>query len=230
MSRIHPPQRDLFHRIGTLCTVAPAALALILLTSACVDTDLEAPRTSQAPPVTGVPTCSDYCLLVTGEACNDTPQYSNFDICERTCAQFAGWEPGTFDQGRGNTIGCRMNSIDLAVTNPSESELFCAQAGLTGGNVCGSWCDVYCDVMERNCSGVPGSYLPPDECRSACAGFRTDGAPGDQRGDTVQCRIYHLTLAGNPAGSAPQDQLHCPHGRAVPNAFCVDDEPDGHDH
>ncbi|TVR04337.1 MAG: hypothetical protein EA398_02190 [Deltaproteobacteria bacterium] len=230
MSRIHRPTQIRPLRRLVSCTAVPAALAWLLMASACVDTDLDAPRTSQAPPVTGVPTCSDYCLLVTGEACSDTPQYTNFDVCERTCEQFAGWEAGSFDQGRGNTIGCRMNSIDLAVTNPSESALYCDQAGLTGGNVCGSWCDVYCELMERNCANVPNSYLPPGECSSACAGFRTDGTPGDQRGDSVQCRIYHLTLAGNLAGSAPQDQLHCPHGRAVPNAFCVDDEPDGHDH
>ena len=46
----------------------------------------------------------------------------------------------------GNTIGCRLYHAGAAAADPV---LHCPHAGPTGGNVCGSWCDNYCQLMAQ---------------------------------------------------------------------------------
>jgi len=51
---------------------------------------------------------------------------------------------------------------------------------------------------------------------TACAAMSNSGSQGDTSGNTVQCRIYHAGVAGNPSTNAV---THCPH--AGPNGAGV---------
>lgn len=77
--------------------------------------------------------------------------------------------------------------------------------------------------MARNCAEVPGVFVDEATCRSACPSFSSAGQANDFDGDTVQCRITHLTLAGNPLPG--QDRLHCPHGAVNAAAPCTGPPP-----
>jgi hypothetical protein len=90
----------------------------------------------------------------------------------------------------------------------------CANAGPSGNNVCGSWCENFCYLMEKNCTGSNAIY-DAATCMQKCATMPATGTAGDVSGDTVQCRIYHMGVAFD------DPVTHCPHGRTLA------DNPDG---
>jgi hypothetical protein len=74
---------------------------------------------------------------------------------------------------------------------------------------------VYCGTVLNNCVGDNEVYADLATCQTACADLADTGAPGDQDGDTVQCRIYHAgAAAGDPA-------THCPHAAEDGGDTCV---------
>ena len=76
-----------------------------------------------------------------------------------------------------------------------------------------SACDAYCTVADTNCAGANALTWTPD-CATECAALATGGTTGNPAGDTLGCRIYHLTAAaGDPA-------LHCPHGTTA-STVCI---------
>lgn len=79
-------------------------------------------------------------------------------------------------------------------------------------------CSSYCTDMAATCTGDNAQYADDAACQSACAGFATTGTDGDASGDTLQCRVYHLGVAGTDAESAT---THCPHAAADGGGVCV---------
>ena len=157
------------------------------------------------------PTCDAYCDVVMANCTGENVQYGSRDECIDYCENVAGWEPGEAGAVDGNSIGCRIyHGGDPASTDPATH---CPHAGPSGGGVCGSWCDNYCELMGNNCSDV---YADDAECQTACGGFNDTGNAGDVEYDTVQCRIYH---AGAPA--ATDAATHCPHAQEVPTEICL---------
>jgi hypothetical protein len=123
--------------------------------------------------------------------------------CNSYCTSVAAWPVGMTGDTTGNTIGCRLYHAGAAAADPV---LHCPHAGPTGGNTCGSWCDNYCQLMAKNCTGSNAVY-DAATCMTKCALIPTSGHVNDTTGDSVQCRIYHLgAAAGDPV-------LHCPHSQ-----------------
>ncbi|MFT7623185.1 MAG: hypothetical protein ACI9WU_002363, partial [Myxococcota bacterium] len=170
------------------------------------------------------PTCAAYCdsVMVSCPADGDTAQYADMDSCLSYCTTWGQLALGTLDDIDGNTVGCRMYHSGVAASdldNGSDA-IHCPHAGPHGGNVCGSWCDNYCDLAMTNCGGANELYADADACMTACADFDDTGAGGDTSGDSVQCRVYHLGVAGSDGDSSAA--VHCPHADLDGGGVCID--------
>lgn len=75
-------------------------------------------------------------------------------------------------------------------------------------------CDDFCAGEEIICTGELQPYESAADCLSACNGYAR-GTKGDTTGNTLECRIYHLSAAQADA------ETHCQHTGAQPTAFCV---------
>lgn len=160
------------------------------------------------------PTCENYCDVITTNCTGDNAQYGSREECISYCEGVGGWDTGAAGDDSGNSIACRIYHGNApAAADPA---MHCNHAGPSGGNVCGSWCDVYCNLGFEHCAGPNKLYDDEAACQTACADISADGSPGDIEYDTVQCRIYHL---GAPAASMPD--AHCSHGAEVASDFCV---------
>ena len=153
-------------------------------------------------------------------------------------------EPGSLTDTATNTLGCRINhALQAGATTGAEREAHCAAAAMSGGDVCGSYCDVYCALTLETCnatnnpnySGSPvffaGGVPSMGACLSACAGYPEDVLDGvsqtDQLfgyGDTVQCRLHHLQAAVVEGQDQPSAYgLHCGHAKPVSDSgLCSD--------
>jgi hypothetical protein len=156
------------------------------------------------------PTCVAYCAKIqmncTGgdDAGGGNQQYPDTTTCTTYCMTAAMWPAGTIGDTSGNTIGCRLYHAGAAAADPVTH---CPHAGPTGGNTCGSWCDNYCQLMAKNCTGANAVY-DAATCMSKCAMLGTQGHANDTTGNTVQCRIHYLGLAASdPTNCADAKQL-----------------------
>lgn len=149
--------------------------------------------------------CQDYCRLVMRNCAGDDRQYSAIDNCEATCATF---EVGDPEVHEGNTIECRTFWAAIAEGDPT----VCAMAGPGGNGQCGTNCESFCAATQAICGGEDDApYGSVAECETACAGFAPEPAytANVVSGDSLACRIYHMTAASTDPG------LHCPHTGAV---------------
>ena len=166
------------------------------------------------------PTCEDYCAAVNAACTGENEQYGSEAACLQYCQTSAQLPAGTSADTSGNTIGCRTYHAGVAMDDPATH---CVHAGPSGGDVCGSWCENFCHLADTNCSGDSPLFGSGEACMTACGGFVSSADSGATEGDSVQCRIYHLGVAG----SNKPDSLavHCPHGAVDGGGICVDTTP-----
>ncbi len=162
--------------------------------------------------------CVGYCAAISTICTGANAQYSNPAACVDYCNDWAQLPAGSDTDTTSNTIGCRVYHAESAETTGSYA-FHCPHAGASGGNLCGTWCENYCYLAMLNCTGSNQLYGDLPECMDACTLFPDDGMPNDTSGDTVQCRIYHLGLAGSGPDA---DDIHCPYGSADGGFVCVD--------
>jgi hypothetical protein len=168
--------------------------------------------------------CEAYCFDLMDVCQGADQQFKDRTFCVEHCADWSGWYAGIAGNRESNDLACRETYVAEAAGGVDVARS-CLRAGPTGGDACGTLCENYCDLLEANCAGQPAE-LPRADCIAKCRNLPKGGGPLDQNGNTVECRIYHLGLAGhNPPESAA---LHCPHGAIVSTAFCVD--PGAADH
>jgi hypothetical protein len=160
------------------------------------------------------PTCTEYCSRVTTNCSAANAQYTDAAECMAYCTAEA-WEAGVDNATQsGDTLGCRQYHAGAAGMT-GMPDVHCPHAGPTGGTVCGDVCQVYCDNLEKNCTGANVQYPDRASCETACAAMPV-GTPADTMGDTAYCRVYH---SGVPAYS---DALtHCAHAGPTPTAQCI---------
>ena len=161
--------------------------------------------------------CMAYCTTITTN-CGPTDagtntQYADVAACNKACLTQYGWAAGKMGDTSGDTVACRAYHAEAAKGN---AVVHCPHAGPSGGNTCGTWCEVFCDLHARNCPGNLAIFADRGACMTACGAMPTSGKPNDTSGDTIQCRIYHLGVAGTDATAA---MTHCPHGKS-PSAAC----------
>jgi len=154
--------------------------------------------------------CDNYCAI-SAKTCSGTNSlYSDAPTCMGFCSSLPN---GNINDTSGNTVDCRIyHALAASVTGDVSH---CPHASHSGGTLCGSYCDVYCQLAIDHCTGANMIYTDKAACMSACTPIAATGKPGDTSGDTIQCRIYHLGAAKALNDAA----THCPHGK-VSSATC----------
>jgi hypothetical protein len=157
--------------------------------------------------------CENYCEIIQKTCTGNNSQFSD----KNTCMGFCETNPdGVFSDKGGNTKDCRVYHAYAGVALNAVAT-HCPHAGHSGGDVCGTYCQVYCNLAINVCNTTALQLYPNmAACTTACAGFAATGKPGDTSGNTVQCRIYHL----GAAAATGDKTLHCPHGGQNPTAGC----------
>jgi hypothetical protein len=174
--------------------------------------------------------CAAYCETLS-EACSDTDvrQYASGDSCLATCAFLEPGEPGDTTK---NTVQCRLAHAEQAQSGGTPSSLcpVAGPAGITpgGGDACGGICEAYCSLINVVCEGsFPGIFLNEDDCLEECRDIPSTKAPFNASvadGDTIECRVYHLTLATTTTNP------HCLHAKGLEKCVApVDGGSDGGD-
>ncbi len=160
--------------------------------------------------------CEVYCDNVLTHCTGADALYADEAECMAACALI----PATGQEGdtSGNTLQCRTyHAGDPAAADPS---LHCPHASLSGGDVCGTWCEVYCELTETTCTGDNALYADRSACLAACDELPQDAPHTAVEGDSVQCRIYH---GGLPARM--DAALHCAHAAEDGGGVCADAPP-----
>jgi len=160
----------------------------------------EPATSSESGETTGLPAedCEGYCALIETNCGGSFTQYGSPEMCLGACAAY---EPGTPGDIMGNTLACRIYHATVAA---DADDTHCTHAGPGGDMACGSNCEGFCAIADQAC---PDAWPDNDACIVACAGFDASEPydASDIGGDTLACRIYHLTAATiDPA-------THCPH-------------------
>jgi hypothetical protein len=69
-------------------------------------------------------------------------------------------------------------------------------------------CTYYCSNDIAVCSGTNNQYKDMATCVSMCNSIPDDAGVGATSGDSLACRMYHLSVA---ATSSAMAAIHCPH-------------------
>lgn len=162
--------------------------------------------------------CENYCFY-SNTHCAEVHAYEDLSACVSACETLMP-RAAAGTTADDNSVDCRVRYV-VEAARSGDTAAACAAADVHGNNTCGSWCDVYCDLMETNCEGQPGAYADRDACLTACEGFAADGDPEADSGNTVQCRIFH---AGLPALRNAEDE--CGYAAEQSTNFCIDDVVD----
>jgi hypothetical protein len=149
--------------------------------------------------------CGRYCDTVLAACTGDFAVYLDRPTCTAACAHF---EPGVDGETAGNTIGCRLTQAQAAETG--DKALLCPRAGPGGAGICSTNCLGFCTVFQGAC---PDEFNQLGGDIGSCVETCDEEIPtlGDafdirqRTGDTLQCRLYHVSLASQTP------QPHCSH-------------------
>jgi hypothetical protein len=187
---------------------------LVVLLASCGDS-----KTGPDAPAADAPaalTCASYCDSIQSACQGGNAQYDSAASCLATCAKFP---LGTSGDIANNSLACRITQASKAT---GDAATYCISAGPAGGDntkpgttgaVCGSACESFCKANSALC---PTQYPSEADCLTTCSGF-TPGLKfnaGIVSGDTLACRIYHMTLA------SVQPIPHCSHTSITPTPPC----------
>lgn len=150
--------------------------------------------------------CTSYCTDITATCQGDLRQYfgvtpaDQVANCNSICAKFT---PGMFNDGMG-TLGCRAYHLDAAKVSADAAKMHCEHAGPLGGEVCGDEKKNFCALATSFCAT---QFPAGDLCETDIANIDTSKPYSQEQtsGDTLACRMYHLTAAVGDANA------HCPH-------------------
>jgi len=84
----------------------------------------------------------------------------------------------------------------------------------SGGEPIELSCEAYCELHEVTCQDFDG-YANNQHCLDNCAQWPV-GDAADVGGDSLGCRIYHVTVA-----ASTDPELHCPHSGPSGDGVCV---------
>lgn len=187
--------------------LAPTLLAALLLSAtACFSAKESDDEAGDAP------SCEEYCSVI-ADSCTDlNEQYATDVACTNLCELMT---PGQKGEAQGNTLGCRATwAFEALEQSGDQLAQTCRWAGPGGDGTCGGVCESLCAMAMEICTGDNAQFASATECITECNMVPEEPpfSTAVDSGDSVSCRLYHLTLA---ATSNPE--LHCPHvGGAAP--------------
>jgi hypothetical protein len=162
--------------------------------------------------------CVEYCDEIMAACTGVEQQYDSLDHCLGFCTAL---DLGNTGDSGVNTVTCRREQLGSLVL--AESDLHCPIAGPTGENpalgaddICGGVCEAYCDVLQVTCpTEFDQTFSDKATCEFDCDLLVDLGIYDHtiQSGDSVQCRIWHLTAStlaptthcGHAVGANPCD-------------------------
>jgi hypothetical protein len=156
--------------------------------------------------------CDTYCANITKNCTGENQQYADMASCMGSCGALP---EGTAGAMAGNSVQCRIYHAGAA---GMDQALHCTHAGPGGGGTmfCGTNCESFCSIATKVC---PTQHADNAKCMTECMGVndmeKYDAS--DSGGDTLACRLYHLTVASSDAASAA---THCAHTVAMNNPVC----------
>jgi hypothetical protein len=154
--------------------------------------------------------CVQYCDVVMANCTGMENQYVSKEACMGSCGAMPEGKAGDM---MGNTVNCRIYHAGAA---KMDQTLHCEHAGPGGAGACGTDIESLCTIAAAVC---PTEHPDVAGCMTDYAGVadmeKYDVT--DSSGDTLACRLYHLTVAASDAGSAT---THCPHTVAKNNPVC----------
>ncbi|WAS90107.1 hypothetical protein [Nannocystis punicea] len=145
--------------------------------------------------------CQMYCAAMMASCTGTNAQYPSNESCLGACG---GLPPGSPGETSGNSLACRAYHAGMASIDPG---VHCVHAGPSGAGACGQNCEGFCAIATSIC---PTEHPSPGDCMATCANFM-DTEPynaEDAAGNTLACRLYHLTIAATGPAEA---QVHCGH-------------------
>jgi len=155
------------------------------------------------------PDCAAYCNTIFTACSGANKQYPDNTTCMAVCGKLP---LGTDDAATaGNTVGCRQYHAGVAVATPATH---CIHAGPSGGDVCGTLCDAYCNITLSSCTGTNSFFGSSALCMAACSGFNKTGTIADVGGNSAFCHLYHA----GAAIAAPD--AHCQHASPSGVGLC----------
>src|SRR5262245_29463501 len=145
-------------RRSSFAVLSVSVLSAFALAAACGKTSSgDSATPSPSPTNTGTAaTCPAFCTQSGNAGCSSGTLggYGGpVALCSDYCTTNAAWPAGTVGAATGNTIACRAHFADLIVAGTMTASSGCAIVGPSGGNTCGSWCENYCQLTQKNCSG-----------------------------------------------------------------------------
>ncbi len=119
------------------------------------------------------------------------------------------------DEIRTQTVDATA-SVDSGVE--SDAQQTALDANLPDAAPMRTTCEEYCSTALANCTDDNQLYVGMDECLTSCAGL-PEGTSGDTNVNSVYCRSYHATIAGENGNAS----THCPHASVGGAGVCVGD-------
>jgi hypothetical protein len=204
------------------------------------------PAVTGCPATDGIqaasPLCKQYCDTVMNACSAQNEQYVNMGTCISVCAFIPEGKEGVIE----NSVHCRLEVAQIAAVNP-EPNAYCPAAGPSGDgpsdeNDCtGSAdatndpCTSLCEILMSACAHYP-QYGSVDECVATCRSqtgphsgtdehytSSTAFEPLPDRGNTVTCRLWHVSVAATGPNDPRIAGLHCLH--AAGGDPCVTEQP-----
>jgi hypothetical protein len=135
-----------------------------------------------------------------------------------------GSSSGLGPQGSSGSSGDDDTAADASTGAPAGDSTDATTGDPSDGSETGTEpspeCVQYCDEFLPNCNELPDieAYDDLGDCLQSCASF-AHGPVGAFDGDTVECRIAHLTF--EPMPGPGYYELHCFHAQEHPTAQCV---------
>ena len=169
------------------------------------------PSTSDADAASNA-ACAAFCESAVGVCSGEYAVYHGVNDCLAACEMMS-------ESGR----KCREQELAMA-TISHEPSVYCHALSIGGSDACGGNCNNYCDIMDEVCTGDLRYPQEREDCPDKCAALidreRVQGLPatasrynvdGDHEGDTLQCRLVHLTIAAQVDAAG-----HCWHAAMTP--------------
>jgi hypothetical protein len=166
--------------------------------------------------------CTSMCDAVMTNCVGSLQVYETREKCMGVCKLLPVGDPSE-PQGT-DTVECRLHFAELVPGSSLEDALtHCRSAGPEGVE-CGGGCQSYCLLYEKACGQIECGTM--DNCIAKCGALRDRmeyNVIDDYEGNSLQCRLVHLSNASIVPGGQP----HCGHANlTTPTDHCTD-LPDG---
>jgi hypothetical protein len=150
--------------------------------------------------------CASYCNANVTTCTTALGQYDTAQACLGFCEHLT---VGALGDTTGNTLGCRIYHTEFA---RQDAQTHCEHSGPGGGSMCGATsCEGFCSVAPIICP----TQWQANTCATRCAALTsTPPYSINSTGDTLECRLYHLTLA------TVDPTTHCPHTDRAASDTC----------